>query len=208
MPSLSLRPHLHHIGPLNLDLRDRSISCTGANTAELVDHVHSLDYFTKDGVLAIEVRSWAQGDEELGTIGVGARVCHGEGSFGLVLERRNELVLEFGAEDGAATTTGTGRVTTLNHESRNDSVKDDSIIFSRLGQSSKVLAGAWSLLREELNGNGTESGVQDDLVWVFHSTSWGWGGSSRSTAAAAAAAAAAKHALELVHNVRFWWVVG
>jgi len=37
----------------------------------------------------------------------------------LVLERRNELVLEFGAEDGAATTTGTGRVTTLNHESCN-----------------------------------------------------------------------------------------
>lgn len=106
-------------------------------------------------------------------------------------------------------------------------MKDDSIIFSRLGQSSKVLAysfnehlvspsfwcsllltGAWSLLREELNGNGTESGVQDDLVWVFHSTSWGWGGSSRSTAAAAAAAAAAKHALELVHDVRFWLVGG
>lgn len=73
---------------------------------------------------------------------------------------------------------------------------------------SLLLTGAWSLLREELNGNGTESGVQDDLVWVFHSTSWGWGGSSRSTAAAAAAAAAAKHALELVHDVRFGLVGG
>ena len=88
-------------------------------------------------------------------------------------------------------------------------MEDDAVILSSLGQGSEVLAwedrkqvidlqesdcllltSAWCLLREELDGDGTESGVQSDLVSALDSASW---------CCCCTALLAAKHALELVH---------
>ena len=87
-------------------------------------------------------------------------------------------------------------------------MEDDAVILSSLGQGSEVLAwkdrkqvnifererqlltSAWCLLGEELDGDGTESGVQSDLVSALDSASW---------CCCCTALLAAKHALELVH---------
>ena len=87
-------------------------------------------------------------------------------------------------------------------------MEDDAVILSSLGQGSEVLAckdrkqvnglkesdcllltSAWCLLREELDRDGTESGVQSDLVSALDSAS----------RCCCATLLAAKHALELVH---------
>ena len=89
-------------------------------------------------------------------------------------------------------------------------MEDDAVILSSLGQGSEVLAwkhhkqanglkesdcllltSAWCLLGKELDGDGTESGVQSDLVSALDSASW----------CCCTALLAAKHALELVHVV-------
>lgn len=75
--------NLRNIATLNLNLTDRAVLSASGNTAELVDNVHAIDDLAEDGVLAIEVRSCSQSDEELRAVGVWACVGHGEGALGL-----------------------------------------------------------------------------------------------------------------------------
>ena len=42
-------------------------------------------------------------------------------------------------------------------------MEDDPIVLSSLCKSCKVGASAWSLLREELDSDGSEGSVEDDL---------------------------------------------
>jgi len=80
-------------------------------------------------------------DEELRPIGTRTAVRHGHGPLILVPQARHELVLELGAVDAGAATAGTGRVTALDHEARDDAVEDDVVVLAGAGELGKVLAG-------------------------------------------------------------------
>jgi predicted transcriptional regulator len=79
--------------------------------------------------------------QELGAVGARARVGHAERALAVVPERRDELVLELAAVDGRAAATGTGGVTTLDHEALDDAVEDDVVVLAGCGEGGKVLAG-------------------------------------------------------------------
>jgi len=135
------RSHLEDIGALDHDVLHRFVAGTGLHAAKPVDNIQALHDLTKHSVLAVEVWGWAQSDEELASVRARAGVGHAERAFAVVFERRHELVLELGAVDGSTTGSSTGRITTLDHEARDDAVEDDVVVFAGGCQSGKVLAG-------------------------------------------------------------------
>jgi len=66
-----------------------------------------------------------------------------------------EFVFELAAEDGAASATGSSRISPLNHEVGNDAVEDDIVVFSRVGKAGEVLTSSWGFVREKDNSNVT-----------------------------------------------------
>lgn len=58
----------------------------GAELLDLLDDIHTLDNVAEDGVLAIQPGGLDGADEELGTVGVGASVGHGEDTGASVLQ--------------------------------------------------------------------------------------------------------------------------
>jgi hypothetical protein len=96
---------------------------SGGGTASLgtvllnsLNDIHTLNYGTEDGVLTIEPGGLDGADEELGSVGVGTSVGHGEDTGASVLEGE-VLISELLTVDGLTTGTVTaGEVTTLKHE--------------------------------------------------------------------------------------------
>src|ERR1700678_1755859 len=127
-----------------------------ADLGDFFYDVVAFDYFAEDGVLAGEPAGVGYCDEELAAVGVGAGVCHGELSFFLeavfgALGLVGELVA------GAAHAVAFG-VATLDHELRDDAVKDGSVVKLRA-----LLAAAVPLL----GAFGEADEVCDSLVGVF-----------------------------------------
>lgn len=96
---------------------------SGGGTASLgtvlldsLDDIQTLNDGTEDGVLAIEPGGLDSADEELGSVGVGTSVGHGEDTGTSVLEGE-VLISELLTVNGLTTGTVTaGEVTTLKHE--------------------------------------------------------------------------------------------
>jgi hypothetical protein len=133
--------HLEDICALDHDVLHRLVGSASLDTSKLVDDIHALHNLAKHGVLAVEVRSRAEGDKELAAVGAGTGVGHAERALAVVLEGRHELVLELGAVDGRATGTSSGGVTALDHEAWDDAVEDDVVVFAGGCQGGEVLAG-------------------------------------------------------------------
>lgn len=66
--------HLATLGNHNVHVGHILAFVTGFGGFDFLDHVHAIDDFTKDDVLAIKERRRDRGDEELAAIGVGARI--------------------------------------------------------------------------------------------------------------------------------------
>ena len=132
---------LEDICALDHDVLHGLVGSASLDAAELVDNIHTLYDLAEHSVLAIEVRSRTEGDEELASIGAGTGVGHAKRTLAVVLERRYELVLELGTVDGGAACTGSSRVTALNHEAWDDTVEDDVVVFTGGCESGKVLTG-------------------------------------------------------------------
>ncbi len=101
-------------------------------------------------------------------------------------QARHELVFELGAVDAGAATAGTGWVTALDHEARDDAVEDDVVVLAGAGELGEVLAGLMSrsladvsllwmveqrrtayprgLVLEQRNGDIAKRGMQDHAV--------------------------------------------
>ena len=130
----------------------------------------------EDGVLTIEMGEGSEAHEELGSVGVGASVGHGEdaGADVLVFE---VLIGELHAVDGLATSTVSGgEITTLGHEAGDDSVEGATLVVEGLAglanalltsaESSKVL-GALGGVSVEVDldaagGLATDGDVEED----------------------------------------------
>lgn len=109
-------------------------------------NVLTLSDFTEDRVLSIEVRGRVVGDEELGAVGIGASISHGENSCFVVAEFADELIGELVSR---AAPTGAGGITALDHEVRDHAVELDVVVVAALGEVEEICAGGGSSAGEE-----------------------------------------------------------
>ena len=108
--------------------------------------LHQID-MTKHYVLVIQVGCWTERYKELRTIRIGTTIGHGKHSRLIVFDNKRFVGKRRRIVNTASTRPITfGKVTTLCHESRNDPMKDTTLITERLGtlqQGDKVLNGLW-----------------------------------------------------------------
>ena len=139
---------------------DLGLGGTGGGTEllDLSDNVQTLDDGAEDGVLAIQPSGLDGADEELGAVGVGAGIGHGEDSGASVLQGE-VLISELLAVDGLATgTVAASEVTSLEHELGDDAVEGGAGITEALlasAESAEVLSGLGGNIGAELHDNAT-----------------------------------------------------
>lgn len=103
-----------------------------AEGLNLLNNIHTLNNFSEDDVPAVEPWSHHRGDKELGSVGIGAGISHGEDSRAGVLQDE-VLVGEFLAIDGLAPgTIVVCEVTPLKHEVRDDTVEGGVLVSEAL----------------------------------------------------------------------------
>ena len=99
---------------------------SGVALADALHDIHAADDAPEDAVFAIEVGRGAKGDEELGAVGIGAGIGHGEDASTVVLEgERASFVVKFVA--GAAGACASW-VATLGHEVADDAVEGCAVV--------------------------------------------------------------------------------
>ena len=107
-----------------------SASSLGANLLDGLNDVHTISDLSKDGVLSVEPRARDGGDEELGAVGVGSSVGHGEESLDVVL-LSEVLVVELGSIDRlTSSSVAVGEISSLEHELRDDLRKEARKVVS------------------------------------------------------------------------------
>lgn len=135
-----------------------------------IEDIQALICLTKYRMMTIQM--WGRScldDEELASIRVRSRICHGECSLDMC-EFRHEFVLERLSVDTLASHSSRGRVTPLDHEITNHPVENRSIVISLLRKPDEIGAGFRRLLYEELDLYGSEIRFDDsDSVACF----WG-----------------------------------
>mmetsp|Transcript_53880 Transcript_53880/g.109830 ORF Transcript_53880/g.109830 Transcript_53880/m.109830 type:complete len:254 (+) Transcript_53880:116-877(+) len=147
--------HLCHVGPRglqqarrdDLDFLDGTVHLAGGVVLDLAHNRERLvvKHLAEDNVLAIEPGSGDGGDEELGAVGVGACVCHGQLS-GLHVRELEVLVLKLGSVDAlAAPAVSTGEVAALEHEVGDDTVELAALISETWLSSAELLEVLYSL---------------------------------------------------------------
>lgn len=98
----------------------------------MLHYVHALDNVAKDYVSAVQPGSLHGGDEELGSVGVGASVSHGEDTRSGMLEDEI-LVGKLLSVDGLASSAiMVGEVTPLQHEVWDDTVEGGASVAEAL----------------------------------------------------------------------------
>jgi hypothetical protein len=115
----------------------------GPDLLDGLDDVHALDDLAEDDVLAVEPGGGDGADEELGAVGVGPGVGHGEDAGAGVLA--DELLVgELLAVDGlAAGAVAAGEVAALAHEVGDHAVERRPLVVERLAAPARaLLAGA------------------------------------------------------------------
>jgi hypothetical protein len=95
---------------------------------------------SKNRMLPIQMRRRPQCDEELTPVRPWPAVCHGKGTLVAVFERGYDFVFEFAAVDAAAAATGAGGVAALDHETADNTVEDNVVVFAGAGEFGEVFA--------------------------------------------------------------------
>lgn len=115
-------------------------------------------------MLSVEPLSDDGGDEELGAVGVGTGVGHGE-ETGLVMAKLEVLIGKLGTVDGLATSAVVvGEVTALEHELGDDTVENAALVVQTVtlltsAEGTEVLGGLGDNVGEQLKGNAAELGA-------------------------------------------------
>uniref|UniRef100_A0A4X1WCX8 Uncharacterized protein n=1 Tax=Sus scrofa TaxID=9823 RepID=A0A4X1WCX8_PIG len=106
-------------------------------------------------MFAIQPLSLGSANEKLGTVCVGASICHGQDARTLMLQDKI-LIIKFLSIDGLATSAIMAcEVTTLAHKSWNYSVKAGTFMtksFLPSAQSMKVFCCLWNFVCKQLEG--------------------------------------------------------
>jgi len=147
----------------------------GANSLDPLDNVHSLGDGAEDDVLSVQPGGLCGAEEELGAVGPGSGVGHGQDSGSLVLQGE-VLVGELGAVDRLATgAVVVGEVSTLAHEVRDNPVKGRSLESKSLlvrAKSPEVLGSLGHDIGTKLHDNTTGVGSTDgdikEASWIGH----------------------------------------
>mmetsp|Transcript_68676 Transcript_68676/g.204355 ORF Transcript_68676/g.204355 Transcript_68676/m.204355 type:complete len:200 (+) Transcript_68676:146-745(+) len=115
----------------------------GANSLNLLHNVHAIRDRPEDNMFAIQPARLHGAEEELGAVGVGPRVRHGEDAWARVLEGE-VLIRKLVAVDGlAARAVATRKVPSLAHEVLDDAVEGATLEVQRLARLARaLLAGA------------------------------------------------------------------
>lgn len=127
----------------DLHLRLRLVTSAGGSALDLTDKIHAIENLTEHNVFAVQPAGLHSGDEELGAVGVGTSVSHGEETRASVLELE-VLISELVAVDGFSTSAvEASEVTTLKHEVLDDAVEDGALEAEGLaGAALTLLTGA------------------------------------------------------------------
>lgn len=121
----------------------RSLATAGSHFLHGFHHIHTLDNLSEHYMLAIQPRGWYGAQEELRTVGARACVSHRQYPGPSVLPHK-VLICKLCSVDGLASgTIAVREVTTLAHETRNDTVKVRALEVEGLPQlSDSFLASA------------------------------------------------------------------
>ena len=132
------------------------LAITGPKALHRFHNIHALFHLAKHHMLAIQPFSLGIADEKLGTICVGASVCHGQDVRTCMLQD-GILIIRFLAIDGLATSVIlVCEITTLAHKSWNYSVKAGNSItkyFLPSAQSRKIFCCLWNFVCKQLEGD-------------------------------------------------------
>ena len=142
-----------------------------------IENVKAVSDFAEDAVGTIEMGSGDEAEEELGAVGVGSSVGHGEDTSTLVLVYEVLIGESLSVDGGSTSSVSGGEITSLSHELRNDSVESASLEVESLtlwsaalltcAESSEVLRGLWSVsceVHSDSAGSLTANGnVEEDL---------------------------------------------
>ena len=125
MPESQKKLELSTVG--NGDLL-AGLAIPGPKTLHGFHNVHAFFHLPKDHMLAIQPFSLGSADKKLGTVCVWSSICHGQDARTCMLQDE-VLILKFLSVDGpAASAIMACKVTTLTHESWNNSVKGGRLI--------------------------------------------------------------------------------
>merc|ERR1719244_2389345 len=139
----------------------RSFPRLGAKTFNLLDDIHSLHNLAKHHMLPVQALSLSSAEEELGPIGVGASISHGQNARSGVLQLEI-LILKLGTIDRLATCAiSCSEVTSLAHEVRNHPVERRSL------ESEPLLASTESTEVLRSLGNHVFSQLHDNITVPF-----------------------------------------
>src|SRR5215211_2719869 len=139
---------------LQAQLLDGAVGRVAVDGGDGVDHVHALDDLAEDRVLAVQPGRGGLGDEELGAVGVGPGVGHGQVPGPVEAVGAVDLVLELVAGAAAAVPE---RVATLDHEVGDDPVEHGPLVQRPL------LLGAGGRVAPGLGSGGQADEVLDRL---------------------------------------------
>ena len=134
-----------------------------ANAFESIEHLEATSDLAEHAVLAIEPGGLDEGHEELGAVGVGAGIGHGEITTSSVPDVE-VLVLELHAIDGLATgTVASGEITSLSHELSDNAMERGALVVEGLStlsysllssaEGTEVLSSLGGLVSVELHGD-------------------------------------------------------
>ena len=120
------------------------------------DIFHAFFHLPKYHMLAVQPLSLGSADKKLRTVCVWSSICHGQDARTCMLQDE-VLILKFLSVDGfAASAIMACEVTTLAHESWNNSVKGGTLIaksFLFSAQRKKVFCCLWNFICKEHEGN-------------------------------------------------------
>jgi len=138
----------------------------------LLDYVHALNDLSKDYVLAIQPASLGCTDEELGAVGVGSGVSHGQDTWSSV-GKLEVFILELVSIDRFASSSVVGcKITTLAHKVRDNSMEGRSLESKSLlacTKRSEILSSLRYYISPELHNYPTHRGAISGHVKVHAS---------------------------------------
>ena len=114
--------------------------------------LQALSYAAKGGVAAIQMRGYAGHDKELRAGGIGAHAArHGQYARRMLDGIGHAVALKLAADGIAgATHAGALRIAALDHEIRNDAMKNQPVIEAAVGQGDEVAHGLGRVLGIQL----------------------------------------------------------